>query len=156
MTIPSRLDALSDYLESHLRTESKAIDALAHLVEGRPDDVASYLIGLILDDERRHHEIFARIRNSLESTIQWRDIEPNVPSARPSPAEAVRLLEATEQLLAMEKADASELGELRRRWEHDGAEHELWAVLVEVAELDTRKHIRLLSHLRDILSDIDS
>jgi hypothetical protein len=156
MTVPSRLDALSDYLEGHLRTESKAIDSLAALVEGRPEDVASYLIGLILDDERRHHEIFGRIRNSLESTIQWRDIEPNVPTSLPTAADAARLLAATERLLEMEKADEVELVELRKRWEHDGAEHELWAVLVEVAELDTRKHIRLLSHLRDTLRDIDS
>ena len=153
LAIPTHYQALSEYLGDHLRTEEGALIAYEQLLEGRPDDIASYLIRMILRDESRHHEIFAELRNTLESSLQWRDIEPRVPSTHLSADDAEALLETTDELLKLEMEDAKELKRLRKHWEREPGERQLWALLVETAELDTKKHIRILRYLRDILRE---
>lgn len=153
MAVPTHYEALSDYLGRHVRAEQGALDAYAAVLEGRPDDVASYLIGMILADEERHHEIFLELQNSLESRIQWRDIEPSVPPLDVERESAAALLETTEELLALEHEDAKELKALRKQWSREPGERQLWALLVETAELDTQKHIRILRFLQGLLRD---
>ncbi len=153
MAVPTHYEALSDYLGRHVRAEQGALDAYAAALEGRPDDVASYLIAMILADEERHHGIFLEIQNSLESRIQWRDIEPSVPPLEVARESATLLLETTEELLALEREDARELKALRKQWSREPGERQLWALLVETAELDTKKHIRILEFLRSVLHD---
>lgn len=152
MTIPDHYVELSKYLGHHLEAEAAALAAYERFVEGR-EDVVGYLVRLVLADEHRHHELFAEMRNALESSIAWRQIEPRVPSARIDAHDAAELLETTEALLDLERADAAELARLRRRWSRQGEERRLWALLVETAELDTRKHIRILEYLRERLRE---
>ena len=71
MTVPSHYEALSEYLGRHVAAEEGALHAYEQALEGRVEDVASYLIGMILADEKRHHEIFLQLQNTLESSIQW-------------------------------------------------------------------------------------
>jgi hypothetical protein len=78
-----------------------------------------------------------------------------VPSTRVE-GDVTELLETTEQLLALEQADAKELRALRKQWAREPGERRLWALLVETAELDTEKHIRMLKYLRGLLRDATS
>lgn len=153
MAIPTHYIELSDYLADHLATETGALDAYERALEGRPEDAASYLIRLILADERRHHQLFAEIRNSLESTIAWQNIEPRLPSSRVSEEGRSELLAATERLLELETEDARSLRQLRRTWARRGGDQRFWSLLVETAEFDTKKHIAILCFLRELLDD---
>ena len=155
-TIPTNYVALSEYIGEHLRTEQGALDAYSRLIEDRPDDAITYLIRTILKDEARHHEIFAEILNSLESIIRWEDITPRVPSVRVQPENREDLLETTDRLLELEREDLKELKQLRKAWKKSGGELGLWALLVETAELDTEKHIRMLKYLRELISASDA
>ena len=155
VAVPTQYEALSAYLGEHVQAEEGALNAYAAALEGRPDDVISYLIGMILEDEARHHAIFLEFQNTLESRIHWRTIEPVVPSTRVE-GDVTELLRTTEQLLALEQADAKELKALRKQWAREPGERRLWALLVETAELDTEKHIRMLKYLRGLLRDASS
>lgn len=152
-TIPTHYGALASYLENHLRAEQGALDAYQRVVDGHPDDIVCYLIGMILDDESRHHRLFTEILNSLESKIRWENISPRVPPLRVPKSDRDELLTTTDQLLELERADAKELKRLRKAWAKDGGELGLWALLVQSAELDTEKHIHMLKYLRRLITE---
>ena len=152
MAVPTHYRALSAYLGEHVEAEEHALRAYEKVLEDRPDDVVRYLVGMILADEKRHHEIFRELQNTLESRMRWQEVGPAVPAPRVE-GDVTELLETTERLLEFERQDARELRALRRKWERQPGERQLWALLVGTAELDTEKHIRMLRYLRDLLRD---
>ncbi len=149
--VPTDYVGMTKYLKGHLETEQGALEAYTTLVESRPDDIISYLIRTILADEERHHALFGEILNSLESKIGWKDVEPRVPSLSSTINDREALLATTDELLALEREDAKELKTLRKTWRQAGGEYGLWSMLVEGAELDTEKHIRMLKYLRRLI-----
>ena len=151
--IPEDVTALSLYLGTHIDAEQEALDAYARLVEEHRDDVVGYLVGMILEDERRHHEAFLAMRNSLESSIRWQSVEPRLPSTRVGPEDVAELLATTDRLLELEKEDARELRRLRKQWSDLEGARQLWTMLVRIAELDTEKHITILRYLQEVLAD---
>lgn len=158
-TIPTNYVALTDYLGEHLEAEQGALDAYQRLLDRRSeetDDAVSYLIRTILADEARHHEIFAEILNSLESIVRWEDITPRVPTSRVEVEDRDELLATTDRLLELERDDLKELKALRKAWSKAGGDFQLWALLVETAELDTEKHIRMLEYLRSLVTEADA
>jgi hypothetical protein len=109
------------------------------------------LVHQIVDDEIRHHQQFAELRDSLRAELEQRGAKQPSGNGR-RPCNPRDLLDRTEQLLALEKADIRELRRLARQLKK--VEDTAWrAVIVESMELDTRKHIRLLEAVRDLLSD---
>ena len=84
--VPASCSSLSGYLKQHLASEQGALDAYTRLLDGRPDDLVTYLVRLILRDEERHHELFLEIRNSLESAVEWSDMTPRGDVAHRSPS----------------------------------------------------------------------
>ena len=152
MAVPTHYEALSAYLGEHVEAEEHALSAYESILEDRPDDVVSYLVGMILADEVRHHEIFREFKNTLDSRMRWHEVEPSIPSPRVD-GDVAELLATTEKLLEFEREDAKELRALRKKWERQPGERQLWALLVGTAELDTEKHIRMLKYLRDLLRD---
>jgi rubrerythrin len=153
--VPTDYAGLAAYLDGHLEAEEKALNSYQRLVDDRPADIISYLIGAILKDEARHHELFAEISNSLKSKIRWEDVTPRVPAMTAHLEDRDALLQATEELLEVEQEDAKELARLRKAWEKVGGEFSFWALLVEGAELDTEKHIRWLRYLRRLVTEIE-
>ncbi|MBI4882915.1 MAG: hypothetical protein HY826_02535 [Actinobacteria bacterium] len=152
MAVPTHYAALSGYLGEHVRAEAHALQAYENLLEDRADDVASYLINLVLSDEKRHHQMFADMQGTLERSIQWREVKSHVPSGHIT-GDLDALLATTEELLRLEKADLKSLRQLRRTWQRAKGERKLWALLVRTAEMDTKKHIHVLGYLRKLLND---
>lgn len=152
MPVPTHYAALSGYLGDHVKAEEHALKAYENLLKDRTDDVATYLVNMVLSDEMRHHQMFADMQGTLERSIQWRDVESYVPSARIT-GDVAALLATTEELLRLEKADLKELRRLRRTWARAKGDRKLWALLVRTAEMDTKKHIEVLSYLLKLLKD---
>ena len=133
-------------LEGHGAMEGEVLDRYKRLSEQTPSPAVRYLVGLILDDERRHHKIIEEIAN----TIAWGgfakpdevDVVPDITTASASP----ELLGATRQLLNIEKRDAKELRRLRRDL-NDYARTTIWALLVDIMLLDTKKHQTILEFI---------
>jgi rubrerythrin len=150
-SIPSDYIGLARYLKGHIDAEQAALGAYEKILKGREDDMIGYVLRSILSDEVRHHEVFTEIANSLESRIRWDDIEPQLPPRPRAIKDGKALLDATDRLLELEEEDIKELQRLRKSWQKAEGDLAVWAVLVEGAEYDTRKHIALLKHLRHMI-----
>ena len=79
------------------------------------------------------------------------DDEP-IPSLQGLKADRERIMATTEQLLEAERADARELKRLAKKLK-DVRETTLWALLLELMQDDTSKHIKILEFIRDRADD---
>lgn len=135
-------------LQHHLDSEREALVQYGTLIDDTPDDRVRFLVQMILDDEVRHHQLFAEMIKRLRSELEQRGTSalPPMRTGRGDP----RLREQTTRLLALERDDIKELRELRKELAKV-ADTEWWSVLAEVMAADNRKHIKLLEFVRDHL-----
>ncbi len=124
---------LEEYIEASRETASKAL---------------SYLINLLVADERRHHELFLQLAESLENEAEMRIENPAVPRLDLDQENRAGVLEMTDRLLAREETDLRELKHLRQELKAV-KDTTLWDLLVELMERDTSKHIAILRFARD-------
>ena len=133
--------AIAHAFQAHVRNETELLDEYRALVERVDDDSTRLVLQMILDDEARHHELFTRMAEAARFGAGG-----DGPGGDAGASEA--LAAATERFLAAEREDREHLRALRRELRPSGDEH-LWLLLVEVMEMDTDKHVRILEHLRD-------
>ena len=140
--------ALLDHLTEHARSEGELLAAYQRVVESTQTEYVSYLFGLILEDEVRHHRLFEELANALRAPVE-RDVGPKVPAIE-TIENPEALLEVTERLLDAEEADARELKHLSRDKDLRLMRgHSLWPLLIELMEHDTQKHEAILRFIRD-------
>ena len=139
------------HIGEHIAIEAKAgaaYDAFAEV----DDPQIKYLAALIAADEHRHHQMFSDIAQALQSEVSERLDEPPIAKAvQLSPERAAALLEEAQQLLAIEENDAGELKKLHRDL-HSAPDETIWPLLIEIMELDTEKHIRILKGIEKHLT----
>jgi rubrerythrin len=131
-------------LQAHVREEERFIEGYRELVDVIGDQGMRRLVQLIIEDEERHHQLMGRM--AREARGDGRD-EGASAAPRFSPEDANRLLELTERFLDAEREDRRRLRALAdtlRPLEHDS----LWPLMLELMEIDTRKHVRVLEYLR--------
>ena len=138
-------EQLLAHFEEHVEGELGLLEAYLELRDG-PEHVR-YLVDLILNDEARHHQMFTELVNRLRSDIDFRDYEPKVPYLRRDPADTAALMEATDRFLAFEREDLKSLHRLEKEL-RPVRDTTLFSLLVEVMELDTKKHIAILEFIR--------
>ncbi len=98
-----------------------------------------------MEDEARHHRLFDEWRNALQSNAEFREVEPQVPHmSRSKKAEAVR--EAAREFLEVERADERDLHRLQKSLK-TVKDTTIWSLLVDMMELDTKKHQLILEFL---------
>jgi ferritin len=132
-----------DHLTNHLEQEGALLDEYVQAAEGTESKALAYLIGLLVEDERRHHRQFAELASSLKSVAELRAIDPVVPRLDFHRSDHDAVLEVTRRLLDHEVADADELKRLRKDL-RDVEDTTLWALLIEIMQRDTDKHIEIL------------
>lgn len=130
------------WLTEHGRHEGDLLERYARLAHASASSATRYLVGMIVEDERRHHRIMAEIAEA----IAWGTLTspgPGVPRTGPGDLdEDDELVRQTKALLEAEKRDRTELRRLRRRLRsYTGT---LWPLLVDLMLLDTDKHTRTL------------
>lgn len=134
---------LYGHIVQHVMAEAGLLERYRRLAESSDQPDVAYLANLILEDEERHHRLFEEMANALRSEVEWSEVSPampEVPFARRG-SEAVR--EVARELLDVEKEDRRQLRVLAK--ELDALRHTtLWSLVVELMELDTAKHIRIL------------
>ena len=123
---------LEEYVNAAAETESKAL---------------AYLINLLVEDERRHHILFAQLAQSLRSTAELDRESPDIPRMDLGRENRAEVLEVTGRLLDREVSDRRELKRLQREV-RDVKDTTLWGLLVELMERDTDKHIAILRFAR--------
>lgn len=134
-------------LQDHMDTERGVLTEYGQIAEHATDEHVRFLVRLILDDEVRHHGLFAEMIASLRSQIGQETGSLGLPAFRRT-HDRQALLAKTNELLAVEHEDIRELQALRAEISKV-ADVEWWSVLIDTMEMDNRKHIRLLEYIRD-------
>jgi rubrerythrin len=132
-----------EHLTTHARVEGQMLDGYLAAAESSNSKAFAYVVGMLVDDERRHHRYFSDLAKSLKADAELGGEEPVVPHLDFHHADREALLELTRQLIANEETDAVELKRLRKEM-RDLEDTTLWALLVDTMQLDTAKHLTLL------------
>lgn len=141
---------ITHQFQAHVREEEEFIEAYERLAADVTDPGTRFLITLIVEDERRHHDLMEQMAATARGDATPGNAAPEPP--RLSVDEARRLLGATEHFLEAEKEDRDRLKELARHL-RPAREDTLWHLLVQLMDLDTAKHITILQYLRDRLRE---
>ncbi|HET7652215.1 MAG TPA: hypothetical protein VFK42_04205 [Acidimicrobiales bacterium] len=136
--------------QAHVREESQFLDEYEKLCESLTDPGTRFLVELILEDERRHHQLFERMSATALGEASGEEATPPPPQL--TPEDAARVLPPTERFLAAEKEDRHHLAELRKQLK-PARDDTLWELIIELLELDTAKHVRILEYVRDRARD---
>jgi len=131
------------YLTQHALLEGAMLEEYVSAAEATNSKAMSYLVNLLIEDERRHHRFFHELASSLKSEAELSGVDPVVPRLDFDKAGQEELLAATRDLLAHEKSDAVELKRLKKDL-HDVEDTTLWGLLVDIMMRDTEKHMAIL------------
>jgi len=132
-----------DHLVSHEENERALLEAYQEEAQSSTSKAFQYLTSLIIEDEIRHHRIFAELASSFKNESELGGAEPAVPRLEhwgPAPTRVVAL---SEKLLEREYADSKELRVLSSQLK-SAKDNTLWQLLVRLMEMDTAKHIEIL------------
>lgn len=143
-------EAMLERLKSHVENEGTILDSYWKLIETRPEDYVKYLLRLVVDDEQRHHQIFQEMANSLASGISWKKVGPRTPMLTRSDEDSrTQLEQAVDHMIMAERSDEQEL---KRLLKDVGQFHgTLFGLLLRTMQMDTKKHLLILSFVRDAL-----
>jgi hypothetical protein len=142
-----------DHLTSHGVVEGEILNTYKELAEGGETSAAfRYLAGIILEDEVRHHQMFADLAEAMRQTGQIRVEDEPIPHLAGLRKDKDLIMEVTERLLKVERDDKKELKALAKEYK-PYRDTTLWGLLVELMRLDTEKHIMILKFMRDRSKD---
>jgi hypothetical protein len=136
------------FLTEHTRREGALLAEYVSVAEGTASRALSYLVNMLVEDERRHHRYFNELASSLKSDAELLGLDPVIPRLDFDRVEPDELLAETKRLLDHEKGDAVELKRLRKEL-RDLEDTTLWVLLVEVMMRDTEKHIAILRFVQE-------
>jgi rubrerythrin len=140
-------EELYEHLLSHGALEGGALEAYQRAADKSESAAFRYLVSLIMEDERRHHKLFADLADALRVDAEVRPTEPKIPRLGRWDDQQGQILELTDRLLDLERGDAKELKRLAHELD-DVKDTTLWSLLVELMEADTAKHIRILEFIK--------
>jgi hypothetical protein len=135
---------LVELIVRHGAEEGALLATYEELATQAPDESVRYLINLILEDEHRHHRLLAELSNAMAWGVPSQAPAKTVP-ALPGVINGA-LLEQTKLLRKSEQADYRALRRIRRRL-RPFADTTLWALVVDLMLLDTKKHATILRFL---------
>jgi hypothetical protein len=133
-------------LDKHGREEAELLERYQRFIDESEPPAVRYLVGLIVEDEQRHH----RVLEDLANTIAWASLKESPEQVVPSLPARFRgdaaFRSETQNLLRHELRDRAQLRKLRRRLRTYG-DVASWDLLIDLMRSDTAKHIRILRFL---------
>lgn len=140
-------EELYEHLISHERNERELLVEYQQVARECDSPAFRYLVSLIVEDEIRHHRIFAELASSLKSDAEFRPEEPAVPRLDAWGRHSPVIAELANRLLDHEHEDQKLLRRLRRDLD-DVKDTTMWDLLVRLMEMDTEKHVAILEFVR--------
>ena len=141
---------LYERLVQHIASESEVLARYEGMAEESSGHVR-FLLDLIAEDEARHHRLYDQWARTVRDMVLVTEPGDAIPDLTPE-SDPGRLVAAVDDLLAVEKDDAHQLKGLEKSLK-DVRHTTVWPLLVELMEMDTRKHIKILEFLREHAQD---
>jgi hypothetical protein len=137
---------LFDAIVAHEHNEEATIAEYERLAATADSQAVAYVVGLIVEDERRHHRILTELANTVRAEATMEAGGPTIPAVDVRRTDT-ELRESTKRFLAVERRDHAELKRLARRIRAN-SEGAVASMVIDLLVSDTRRHIALLRHLR--------
>ncbi len=135
---------LYEHLTQHMETELDLVDEYSDLAASAGGHV-TYLLNLIMEDEARHHRLFDEWRNAIQSDAELREVAPQVPHLTKS-TDPEKVKSAARRFRKLEEGDEKDLERLKKSLKTVKSTT-VWNLLVDLMELDTKKHQLILRFL---------
>ncbi len=139
--------AMYEHLNSHADSEQRILEEYQSAAADSGSAAFSYLVGLIVEDEMRHHRWFADLASSIRTDAEFRPEAPAVPRLTRWGEHPHQVAQLTEKLLEQERADSHQLKVLEKELKEQ-KDTTLWHLLVKLMEMDTDKHIEILNFVK--------
>jgi rubrerythrin len=134
------------HLTSHVQKERGILERYSQVAERTESKAFRYLVNMLIEDEIRHHKLFAQLAESLQNEAQG-GTDPIVPYVDFDGRDGAEVRDGSKELMENEEHDLRELKRLQREL-RDVKDTTLWGMLVELMERDTEKHIAILRFVR--------
>jgi hypothetical protein len=144
-TPPSLSERVIRALEAHASAEAHDLATCEELAEHSSDQVLKLLIGLIADDERRHHSLLQSMVRRLQQEVEFVASPTALPVETTDSLADSGLAESLRGLIRDEHEGARHLRHLARQDPHLYAG--LFPLLLETIARDSEKHATIFRYL---------
>ncbi len=144
---PSMSERMIRALEAHVAAEAQDLADCQYLAERATDPAARLLLGMIAEDEKRHHSLLQLMINRLREEIEFTPSASALPvSGENTPTdEDARMPGALRALIRDEHESARHIRHLARQ---DAQVYNgLYSLLLETIARDSEKHATILRYL---------
>jgi rubrerythrin len=131
------------HIINHVQSERELLEEYVTAAEATESKALAYLVNLLIADERRHHLLFSELAAALKSDSELRAEDPAIPRMDFRGTDGSGVRELTNRLLKREQDDLRELKRLQKEL-RNVKDTTLWALLVDLMQRDTDKHIAIL------------
>lgn len=147
----SSVQRLMNEFQAHAAHEGSWLTDYQAIAKESADPLIRFLLGLIVADEERHHELTIRMIGKLKDELAWTRSEgvPRRPQLRGKTAK--ELLSSVQSFLAAETQGIKEYERLKKQSE--GLYRDVFALLYQTMIYDSQKHIGILEFLRQKLTE---
>jgi rubrerythrin len=142
-SVLSPFEYLLRAFESHISGERDVLAQYRQLAETSKDPVVKLIMGVVLEDEERHHSLMHRLATRFKDDLEWSQTPGALPAERPTFDRDT--YDAIHKFIFSERTGIHQLEELATRVEglYGGLPTELLEMMVQ----DSQKHERLLRFL---------
>lgn len=134
---------LFDALMLHIDLERATLEEYQKAAEETRSKAFAYVVRLLIEDEKRHHELFKALAQTVRSEAEVVAASPVVPYMDFDRVDSDKVRELSLRMLRNEDEDAKELRLLHDKLQE--VQHTtLWDLLVGLMRRDTDKHIAML------------
>lgn len=137
-----------DHLVAHGKQEGATLESYQELADSTDSPAFAFLARMILDDERRHHQLLDDLAETIRISAELTGELTPIPHLAMFKADRERILAETERFLELEKDDNKKLDRLAKELK-DVRDTTLWEFVVRMMQHDNEKHRRILEFIRD-------
>ena len=147
----SSVQGLMNEFQSHARHEERWLSSYKEIAKEWSDPLIRFLLGLIVADEERHHELTSRMIAKLKNELTWTRSQAAARRPGETGEKRKRLLESVESFLDAERKGIKEYERLKK--ESQGLYRDVFALLYTTMIHDSHKHVDILEFLRQKLKE---
>ena len=147
----SSVQRLMNEFQSHANHEEQWLTNYQAIAKESSDPLIRFLLGLIVADEQRHHELTNRMIAKLKDELAWTRSEGLARRVYEKGAKRTQLLSSVERFLDAERKGIKEYEGLKK--ESQGLYRDVFALLYTTMIHDSHKHIGILEFLRRKLKE---
>ena len=142
----SSVQRLMNEFQSHADHEAQWLANYELIAKESSDPLIRLLLGLIVTDEQRHHELTSRMITKLKDELAWTRAEGLAPRVYEKDEKRSHLLSSVERFLDAERKGIKDYQRLKK--ESQGLYRDVFALLYTTMIHDSHKHIGILEFLR--------